>query len=140
MTRTRYLGPTLEKWNSQAKKVKDALEFRSAQAIQKIFRKILAQTLAEQIRAKNKYLFDVRVKREKDVLSLTPYNASSELKKFHMVFVHFYAPWSETPSEKKEFATAASTMVDFASRKLNFGKMAQVVEEGISGPGSLYTV
>ena len=129
MSRTRYLRPNLAKWRSQAKKVKDALEFRSAQAIQKIFRKILAQTLAEQMRAKNKYLFDIRVKREKDVLKLTPYNASSEMKKFHMVFVHFFAPWSETASEKKEFATAASTMVDLAGRKLNFGRMAQVVEE-----------
>ncbi len=129
MSRIRYLRPALEKWNSQAKKVKDALEFRSAQAIQKIFRKILAQTLADQMRAKNKYLFDIRVKREKDVLMLTPYNATNELKKFHMVFVHFYAPWSETPSEKKEFATAATTMVDLASRKLNFGRMSQVVEE-----------
>ena len=53
----------------------------------------------------------------------------AEMKKFHMVLVHFYAPFSEKPKEKKEFATAASTFVDKAGRKLNFGHMSQVVEE-----------
>ena len=129
MTRTRYLDPMFYKWISQAKKVKDALEFRSAQAIQKIWRKIFAQTLRKNMIAKKKYLFDIRVKREHDVLVLTPYNAATEMKKFHMVFVHFYAPFSETPKEKKQFATAASTFVDKAGRKLNFGHMSQVVEE-----------
>ena len=89
MTRIRYLRPAHAKWNSQARKVKDALEFRSAQAIQKIFRKILAQTLAEQMRAKLKYLFDIRVQREKDILSLTALNANMEMQKYQMLLVHF---------------------------------------------------
>ena len=54
-----------------------------------------------------------------------------------MVFVHFYAPFSETPKEKKEFATAASTFVDKAVRKLNFGHMSQVVEETDQWTGQL---
>ena len=52
MTRTRYLDPLFYKWISQAKKIKDALEFRSAQAIQKIWRKIFAQTLRKNMIAK----------------------------------------------------------------------------------------
>ena len=129
MTRTRYIDPMFYKWIRQAKRVKDALEFRSAQAIQKIWRKIFALKLRSDMVAKRDYLFNIRVAREQDVLSLNAFNASKEMTKFHMVLVHFYAPFSETGTEKKEFATAASTFVDKAGRKLNFGHMSQVVEE-----------
>ena len=52
-----------------------------------------------------------------------------EMQKYQMLLVHFFAPWSETLTERKEFATAASQMVDLSCRKLNFGKYAQVVQE-----------
>ena len=81
------------------------------------------------MRAKLKYLFDIRVQREKDILSLTALNANMEMQKYQMLLVHFFAPWSETLTERNEFASAASQMVDLSSRKLNFGKYAQVVQE-----------